>query len=59
MEGRRRMIRLELHCAGRILRVTLSPRWRWGAVRCSGVLLIDAGPLSVSAYTRRMYWERL
>jgi hypothetical protein len=53
------MIRLELHFFGRVLRVTLSPRWAWGACVCAGVLILDAGPLAVTAYTRRMYWERL
>ena len=52
------MIRLELHLAGRVLRLSLSPRWQWGATVCAGVLLLDAGPLAVTAYTHRAWWDR-
>ena len=50
------MIKLELLAFGRVFRVALSPQCPRGAVCCAGVLLVDAGCLSLSAYGRRMVW---
>lgn len=52
------MIRLELLLAGRLLRVSCGPWWRWGWLCCAGTLLLDAGPVAVVAVTRRVWWER-
>ena len=39
------MIILELYAFGRILRVRLSPSWRWWAACCGGTVLIETGPM--------------
>ena len=52
------MIRLELLLAGRILRVSCGPWWRWGGCVCAGTLLLDCGPVALVCYTRKMWWER-
>ena len=52
------MIRLELYACGRILRVRLSPAWRWWAACCGGTVLIEAGPLALSWTRNRVWWVR-
>ena len=52
------MLRLELHLSGRVLRVSLSPRWQWGVCLACGCVILDAGPLALTAYTHRAWWDR-
>ena len=52
------MIILELYAFGRILRVRLSPAWRWWAACCGGTVLIEAGPLALSWTRNRVWWVR-
>ena len=52
------MIRVEVLAFGRVARITLSWSWAWSLRRCSGVLVIDAGPVQVECYARRMWWEK-
>ena len=52
------MTRLEWQGYGRTVRVTLTWGWCWRLCRCAGVVLVDAGPLELRLYTRRMWWEQ-
>lgn len=52
------MIILELYAFGRVLRLRLSWTWRWWWARFGGVLIIEAGPLALQFYSRRIWWDR-
>lgn len=51
------MIRLELSAFGRFLRLSLGWQWSWWWAFACGCLVLDAGPLSVRVYGRRMRWR--